>query len=77
MVIISAKLGLDKCNPDYLPVVKKVMQFPQFIGMIGGKRREALYFVGFHGDQLIHLDPHYTQVDDLPNHPCLPFVYPA
>lgn len=36
------------------------MNFPQFIGMLGGKKDEALYFIGYRGNALIHLDPHYT-----------------
>lgn len=29
--------------------------------MLGGRKNEALYFIGYRGKQLLHLDPHYTQ----------------
>jgi len=48
LLIISAKLGLNSCNPDYLPIIIDIMKLPQFVGMLGGRNKEALYFVGFH-----------------------------
>ena len=37
-----------------------------FIGAIGGKPQQALYFVGLQGKELIFLDPHLVQ--DSVNH---------
>jgi cysteine protease ATG4 len=34
---------------------------PQSVGMIGGKPSQALYFIGYTGDDVVFLDPHVTQ----------------
>lgn len=45
-----------------------------FLGIIGGTPKHALYFIGFQGNDVIHLDPHLMQdsVDvsqrDFPTH---------
>lgn len=31
-----------------------------FMGAMGGKPGQALYFVGLQGDELIFLDPHFV-----------------
>jgi cysteine protease ATG4 len=37
------------------------MKFSQFRGVIGGKPKKALYFLGRHDKDYIYLDPHYVQ----------------
>jgi len=39
-----------------------MMKKNTFKGMIGGKPKKALYFLGIHNSQeFIYLDPHYVQ----------------
>ena len=59
-ILISVKLGLNRIDPKYFPVIKDIMKLSYFMGMLGGRKDEALYFIGYKGDQLLHLDPHYT-----------------
>lgn len=43
----------------YAPFLKQILSMPFCIGIIGGKPRHSLYFVGFQNDKLIAIDPHY------------------
>jgi hypothetical protein len=39
-----------------------MMELKQFVGMIGGKPKKALFFLGHESKkELIYLDPHYVQ----------------
>jgi Peptidase family C54. len=35
MLFVLAKIGLEKPNPEYFPFIKKLLAFPESIGMIG------------------------------------------
>lgn len=36
-------------------------QLPQSLGVIGGKPNQALYLIGYVGEEILYLDPHTTQ----------------
>ena len=56
------KLGRDqKINPIYGQCLKSFLATDTCVGVIGGKPKHSLYFVGFQDDNLIHLDPHLVQ----------------
>jgi cysteine protease ATG4 len=38
-----------------------MLSLPYSLGIIGGVPGKALYIVGFEGDEIIYLDPHYVQ----------------
>ena len=44
--MILVRLGLDSPEKKYLDVLNQMMAFPMCRGVIGGKPRKALYFVG-------------------------------
>jgi cysteine protease ATG4 len=51
LVIVNLRLGIDKINDAYFPVIKRYMKIHQFVGLIGGQPNKAFYFVGLKDDK--------------------------
>jgi hypothetical protein len=62
LILIPVRLGLDRINLSYSTAIQKTFEFPQSVGIIGGRRGHSTYFVGLQGGELLLLDPHTTQV---------------
>lgn len=62
LVILLSRIGLETPEAQYQQILMKMIELKQFIGLIGGKPKKALFFMG-HEDsqQLIYLDPHFVQ----------------
>ena len=59
-IIVCVRLGLEGVDEEYFAPIKKIFDVPQCVGIMGGKKDKALYFVGHEGNSLIFLDPHYV-----------------
>lgn len=61
LLMVPLRLGLSEVNPIYVDSLKRCFHIPGMVGMIGGRPNQALYFIGYVGDEALYLDPHTTQ----------------
>ncbi|TMS34881.1 hypothetical protein L596_002385 [Steinernema carpocapsae] len=58
IVVVSVRLGAFKVNTCYEKHVRNLLSLKNSLGILGGRPRHSLYFVGFYDQSLIYLDPH-------------------
>ncbi|KAL4882309.1 cysteine protease atg4 [Aspergillus karnatakaensis] len=61
LILLGLRLGIDHVTPAYREGLKAVLQFPQSVGIAGGRPSASHYFIGFQGAHFFYLDPHTTQ----------------
>jgi len=59
--VVPLRLGLDAMNAIYYPPLLELFQFPQSLGIVGGKPRASMFFVAAQDEYVFYLDPHVIQ----------------
>lgn len=67
LILIPLRLGTQQINMAYVPALQRVLANPMCVGILGGKPRHSLYFIGFQGSEMVGLDPHTCRTTDDPS----------
>lgn len=72
LIMVPVRLGGEGLNPIYESCLYALFTHDLCIGIIGGRPKHSLYFVGFQEESLIHLDPHLCQDAVMVTQPVFP-----
>jgi cysteine protease ATG4 len=58
LILIPLMLGFGQIQETYHGSLLRCLEMKSSVGVVGGKPKLSLYFVGHHGTRLVYLDPH-------------------
>jgi Peptidase family C54 len=61
LILVPVRLGADCVSEVYLDQLRTIFRMPECCGVVGGRPRSSLYFVGYQQEQLFFLDPHVVR----------------
>ena len=66
IIFVNIRVGLETIPVEYYKGIRDLFSLKECIGIIGGKTRQAYYFIGYVDDEnsLLYLDPHVIKDSD-------------
>ena len=66
IIFVNIRVGLEKIPIEYYKGIFELFNLKECIGIIGGKTRQAYYFIGYNDIEktLLYLDPHVIKDSD-------------
>ncbi|KAF3403802.1 putative cysteine protease atg4 [Penicillium rolfsii] len=61
LILMGVRLGIDHVTSVYWDGLQEALQYPQSVGIAGGRPSASHYFVGAQNSHLFFLDPHFTR----------------
>lgn len=60
-IIAPLQLGAKTIDPKYHIPLLRIFQISQLVGILSGTPSSSLFLIGYQNNQILFLDPHYTQ----------------
>ncbi|KAJ5299325.1 hypothetical protein N7476_010882 [Penicillium atrosanguineum] len=61
LILLGLRLGIEQVTSVYWDGLRASLQYPQSVGVAGGRPSASHYFMGVQDSQLFFLDPHITR----------------
>lgn len=61
LILLGLRLGIESVTSVYWDGLKAALQYPQSVGIAGGRPSASHYFIGVQDSHLFFLDPHSTR----------------
>lgn len=67
LILIPIRVGMEEISLVHKITLQEMLANRQCVGVIGGRPKHALYFIGFQDEELIGLDPHCVRAIQNPS----------